>query len=460
MIPSAPVMIPRSWIAWTAPLVLGAMAWGAVVLGSFQYDDFANILDDPATTNASALLDRLATGIRPLTRLTYALSAWTFDEWAGGWLLVNVLLHLAVVLGVMSLVRLRTANAMAAMLAGACFALQPAHAAVIAYVTGRSTGLATVFIVAALWMHERNVQVMSDSVCNRRIVCAALLFACACAAKEIALVFPALVLLWELTRSTPVSRAEIAKRVAPYGIMALAAGAFMLLSIPRYQALLEFSLSLRSPAESLAHNLIALPVSVSLWFRPWALAVEHAVPSGPAAHWICGLAIVIALATGLRLRSQRPLVALGLLWPLVALLPTHSIIAKTDAITEGALYLAWIGPSIAIGAGLATGLRGVVVARSTVALAIVFAGAVALCNWRASVWRDPVALWQEAVADCPASARAWTNLGIAQLAAGHSHAAHASLRAALDLEPNNTQAMFNLEVLAALSVSQRSTPNQ
>src|SRR4051812_37932226 len=147
----------RSTLAWSVPVALTAVAWGAVVLGNFQYDDFANILQDPATHRVGALLHRLATGIRPLTRLSYALSDSMFGEWAGGWLLVNLLLHFLTTIRIAKLVHLRTLNGKAATLAGACFALQPANAEVIAYVSGRSTGLAVAFVVAALLAHEAGI---------------------------------------------------------------------------------------------------------------------------------------------------------------------------------------------------------------------------------------------------------------------------------------------------------------
>ena len=56
-------------------IVVTAIAWGAVPWGTFQFDDFRNIVRDPATTDAAALLERLPHGLRPLTRLSYFLDA-------------------------------------------------------------------------------------------------------------------------------------------------------------------------------------------------------------------------------------------------------------------------------------------------------------------------------------------------------------------------------------------------
>ncbi|MET0657220.1 MAG: hypothetical protein ABW110_03565, partial [Steroidobacteraceae bacterium] len=179
--------------------LLFVLAWGGIAWGSFQYDDFANILTDPATFNTPDLLERLAHGIRPLTRASYALSAAMFDEWAGGWLLFNGLLHAITTLGIARLTFLRTGNSLAAVRAGLCFALQPANAMVVAYVSGRSTALATTLLIVALLSHERAVT--SPSSAAGWSVGAIVAFIGACAAKEIAVVFPLLVLVWEITRS-------------------------------------------------------------------------------------------------------------------------------------------------------------------------------------------------------------------------------------------------------------------
>ena len=57
------------------PLVLLALVttavWGAVIGGSFQYDDYANVVADPATVELGAWWARTWSGIRPLTRATF-----------------------------------------------------------------------------------------------------------------------------------------------------------------------------------------------------------------------------------------------------------------------------------------------------------------------------------------------------------------------------------------------------
>jgi hypothetical protein len=192
-------------------------------------------------------------------------------------------------------------------------------------------------------------------------------------------------------------------------------------------------------------------MNLSLWFMPWTLSVEHESAFSIAALLLGTTFIAGAVTIAIRARLRRPFVTLALLWPLIAMLPTHSLIAKADAITEGPLYLAWIGPSIALGHWLAvrTRAQGSIYAKALAVAAIVVA--VALCQWRVSVWRNSVSLWQEATLRAPSSTRAWSNLGVAQLARGHYDAARMALQTALELDPYNMQARLNLDIVAALA---------
>lgn len=420
------------------------LAWGGVALGSFQYDDFANVLTDPATTDIDALLGRLIGGIRPLTRLSYAVCAQLFGEWAGGWLLIQWVVHAAVVAGIIRLVQLRTGDRRAAFIAGACFALLPSHAASIAYVSGRSSELATALVVAALILHEFSLRSARAYLCRAFALTA---FVLACAARETALVFPLLVLLWECTRASPIAWAERMRRTAPYLLLAAGMTLLALIAIPRYRELLAFSLALRSPAESLLHNLAALPASLTLAVRPWALSVEHTAPTGIIGTAIGSIALVAMTSIAVWQR-HRPLVTMALLWPIVALLPTHSLIARLDPVTEGPLYLALIGPSVAFGCHASRWVERPRFVRHTLVAATI--AAIGLCAWRTTVWADPVALWREATASAPDSTRAWINLGMAHLNASDYAPAHAAFHKALELDPTNVRAMLNIEMTAAI----------
>jgi hypothetical protein len=449
--PNAPKARAPATAYWTTLflVVVVTVAWWPALSGEFHYDDLANVVLDPATSDPAALLDRLANGFRPLLRLSFVLDERAWGLVPMGFIATNLLLHALTVLAVAALARRRLGNEVAAALAATIFALQPAHAMAVAWTSGRSTVLSVALMLAAMLAHERAV----DSIRWRSL--SLLLMVLAVLAKETALILPALLLLWEATRPSPVTTRELLARVAPATVTAVLLAAGALWASTRLQEIVAFSLALSSPVQSLVANAAALPISLSLWWRPWALAVEHpqeftsaATLAGAAAL----LAMVVAAAAAMRARAM--LVALALLWPLVALLPTHSVLARLDLVTEKALYAAWVGPSIALGAGAAWVVQALPRARPQLvtALVLLLGG---LCWWRASVWADPAVLWREASERAPQSARAWSNRALAELGAGQLRMASQSISRAQALAPGDERIHS-----AALAVSLASPPTE
>ncbi len=433
---------PFAWLLFVSI----AIGWGGILFGRFQYDDYPNILNDPATAMGPLLWERLAHGIRPLTRLTYAIDFALWGKSTSGWFGSNLLIHVISTIGVWRLARSVVSNQIGAMLAALIFALQPAHGAVVAYVSGRSSALMTACLVWALVFYECAAR--NPAYRKVMIGISIVLYFAACAAKEVALIFPLLLLLWEWAKPNSSHQIGAAlRRTLPY-IVATFALAVYALALSRYRELLAYSLDLRSPLESLYRNLTALPLTASLLLRPWALSIEHALPSTSYVAAVLGAAAIFAWTTiAVAMRHTRPMLTIGLLWPLIALLPTHSFIAKLDSISESPLCLAWVGPAIALGAGagrwFAT-FNGLRMRYYCILFGVIALSA--LCAWRAAVWSNPVRLWQEALRNVPHSSRAWNNLGMAHLADDNVEFARASFREALRLEPTNAQSQFNLEL--------------
>ena len=165
----------------------------------------------------------------------------------------------------------RLLSPLGAFLGAAAFALQPAHAEVVAYVSGRSTGLMALLLLAALWLWRPGSR--------WRLAGAGVLFAAAVAVKEVALVFPAAAapLGAGLGGSgVPAAPARWHSRGWP-GVLALAAGGDSPLPGARGLVAGRNVAQLQSLAWSTWR---CLPEQLSLWFRPWALSVEHPVAAG------------------------------------------------------------------------------------------------------------------------------------------------------------------------------------
>jgi len=412
-------------------LAVVVVAWLPALGAEFHYDDLPNVVMDPATSDPTALGERLANGFRPLLRLSYAMDHLVWGFAPAGFIATNLVLHALTALGVAALARRRLGSETAVALAATIFALQPAHAMAVAWTSGRSTLLATALMVAAMLAHER----AAGSV--RWLAVSLLTMTLAVLAKETALVLPALLLLWEATRPSPAPAREMLRRVAPAAVGAALLAAIAVASGSRLQEILAFSIALSPPGDALVTNAAALPISLSLWWRPWALSVEHPHAFTTAAA-IAGAAVLLAMVVGATtaLRARATLVALALLWPIVALLPTHSFLARLDPVTEKALYPAWIGPSLALGAACACALswRPRMRTQFTASLVLLLGS---LCVWRASVWADPAVLWREASLRVPQSARAWTNRALAEAGAGQPALASQSIARAQALAPGD-----------------------
>jgi tetratricopeptide (TPR) repeat protein len=309
-------------------------------------------------------------------------------------------------------------------------------------------------LLAGLLAHEQ-ARDLAGVARSLRQALSLLFFGAACLAKEVALAFPLLVILWDATGPARESPRRRAMAWVGAGLVAAAAAGLLALS-PRYRWLAGYSAALRPPGESALANARAVPEMLSLWIRPWALSVDHAFDAGqrPAASAL-GAAFLAALASAAwAARRRAPLFTLAVGWALVAIAPTNSIVGKIDLVTEKPLYLAWFGPSLLLGAigrrlleRAGSGWPRRMVAAGPSALLI---GAGITCMVRAATWRDGRLLWSDAVAKAPADSRAWNNLGMAYFQRNRYRDARVAFERALSLEPGNTKARLNMVVLDAL----------
>ncbi|MBX7096120.1 MAG: hypothetical protein K1X89_00270 [Myxococcaceae bacterium] len=404
-------------LAWAAVLALALAGWHGVPRGTFHFDDFHHVVRDEATHALPALLERLPDGLRPLTRLTYFADAALFGEQAAAFLRTNLVLFLACAFLTGLAVR-RRFGPTAGLLTTALVVAQPACAEAVAYVSGRSSLLMATLLAGALLAVE-----------HRRLALAGVLAALAVAAKETALCFPLLLLAWETGRpkDQALPRATWLRVVA----LALALTA-ALFAFHRYRELARVSPLVRPFGETVLGNLQALPQTLSLLVRPWALSIDHGVVATPSGEVLGAVALAVAVTAAFALRRKAPLVSLAVGWALAALLPTSSVLPKADLVAEKVLLLAWLGPAAALGAFLGPRLR----LAGAVALGLVLGASSAAAAFRVEDFADDVQLWTRAVRVNPAHARAWRNLGTALIGAHRPCDGIVALDRAIALSPD------------------------
>jgi tetratricopeptide (TPR) repeat protein len=409
-------------------------AYANAFFGSFQFDDFNVIVHQGAVHSLGAWWDSMP-GIRPLLKLSYALS-WS----AGGggthaFHAVNIMLHAANVLLVWQLLRVLfermgvAGEGFAAFTGALLFALHPAHTEAVTYISGRSVSLMALFYLASVLAYLRGAPRWASP----------LLFLGALATKEVAVTLPFALLLCEaLDLRRPFEwRAALRRQALHWGV--LGAGVAMMAALPRYREMLEASLALRSFSDQLALQVGALARQVAVLILAVPPNIDPEVVPVPS---VAGLAVVAAIAVGFVLLRVQPWYALALLWFFLHLAPTNSLLPRIDAVNDRQLYLASIGPLALAGLALALAPRGRIMLSAFAALVLAVATFA-----RNQDYRTEAALWGDTASKSPRKARAFNNLGYAYQGEGRRDEACAAYAQALRLDAGQLRAGVNYREL-------------
>ena len=411
--------------------------------GAFQFDDYLVIVDNAAVHGWAAWLTSMP-GIRPLLKLSYTAN-WASGLGLVGFHLFNIACHAANALLALAIFRRwpGAAGSGAALVGALIFALHPAQTEAVTYISGRSVSLmATVYLAAFLaWLHA------TETGNERwRTLAAPLLFIAALATKETAWTLPFALLLWEYAR-TGIWR-EAARRLMPLWIV-LATALAIMAGLPGYRRLVTFSLESRAPLD----NLLTQIGGQFYLLRQWLLPLPNIDPDLPV---VTGLSLVIViqglllaglLAGGILALRRRLWFGLALLWFFLHLLPTNSLLPRLDVANDRQLYLASLGPALAVAIGLSRIRLRALSNMLTLVLLLALGMATA---WRNLDYRSERALWEATVSLSPQKARAWLNLGYACRLAGDIPAAKTAYEHALQLDPGYRQARINLRLLSEI----------
>ena len=461
-------MTRRAW--WVAVgLATVVAAHGGALKGQFHYDDVFAIVENPAVRSwdplryfASAnavIIEAHAAGYRPLTVASLALNYQVGGVSPVGYLLTNLLLHLAVswmvfVVGCRLLGDWRWAG-----IAALVFALHPVNSEAVNYSVARSSLLSTFWMLVAFWAFLRGR--LGGNIGWHGLGLAAFLAGLLSKESAVALVIPLAAYPWLSARwergQGAADRPAGYRSVIPYLILAAAYVAF-------WSAMTRGGIRPPGPAAHPAWTFAEVVArSLALWVWPWPLGLDHPLtflqrfdPALAVGLVVLGAAWLAAVIVGIR---RAPFAAWASVWIVAGFAPLAPLpwlttvgLLQENRLAFSAVALAWLtarGGQILVArlrrsAGGAWAIRWLVAPLGLV-LAI---GAAGLDRMRSAVWNDDARLWEEVVRRSPGNLLARINLGSVYMDRKEFDRAETEFRNVTVLAPDHPRAYYNLGLLA------------
>ncbi|MFO8058277.1 MAG: tetratricopeptide repeat protein [bacterium] len=458
--------------AWYLGLILFVLAVHLPSLWvPFQFDDFHHIDENPAVESISNIPDffqdpslfssRSGEGMyRPVLMSTHALNYALFGSGPMGFRAVNLFLHLVNAIIVLSLLRRWTGNLTKAGL-GALFwsgaAIQHVSAG---YISARSTLLAALFMLIALWLTTGNRKKLPSW---GQAILFSLFYVLALLTKEIAFVLPLLLLIYDITlgrqkgtklRSRlPVYIPAFSVMIAyPFFRMALFEDPFAGGAVSR------LSYFLTQPEVFFYYlSKTFFPVNLTLMLDKPLVEDPFTLPVMAA---VAGVLFIIAAA--IYAFRKAPAVSFGIFFALICLAPTSTVVPLFLVASIERMYLPLLGllmvPAYLADVFFADERRK---KRAAIVLACLVIGMNGLISVsRHLVWQSGATLMRDMILKAPEKSTPWTWLGIMEMEEKRYQDSREHLFHALRINPHDSVAHQTLGEIDLLEGNYQKAGNQ
>ncbi|MCA9753710.1 MAG: tetratricopeptide repeat protein [Gemmatimonadetes bacterium] len=341
------------------------------------------------------------------------------------------------------------------------FCAHPLATQGVTYLTQRSTSLATLFLLAAFvsWVGFRQATGRPARIAAYATLLAT--FLAGLYSKHFVLMLPAL-LATELLVRPRLTRGVVLALLPLFALSAGRAAQYLPRFLPDEAPAATDTLSPGEPATTPARTPLwpqyspgeyarAQPRSVALYLGLAALPVRQNLDwdlgdpptlTSPG-FWAPALLLLALAATAFRARRRRPLVALGVAWFFVVLVPTSSFAPISGMVFEHRAYPALAGLCLAA-AALVAGLETVRSRTLAVGVGLAVVLLAVGTTRRNAVWDTELSLWADTATKSPNLARPHVNYGIALMKDGRLAEAEREFRAALVAHPDHPSALNEL----------------
>lgn len=396
---------------------------------------------------------------RPLFMVLFTITHTLFGTTAWAWHLINVLIHASVTLLLFITFREATSRPWTAIIAATLFAVHPAHAESVAWLSGITDPLMALFLLPAFYFYLRYRKTSRKTTLAIALVF--YLFALLC--KETALALPLIVAYCEAFYFK--DDASSNKRF----LRALAIGSLFILPTAIYFAMRYFALSSiffgggqRYPlGPSIATVPLAIVKYLGLMSIPFGYSYQHytdlVASITQMRFWIP--LILIAVITASVIMSRSRILGFAAIWFIVTLAPALAALPRFDPeylVQERYLYIPSMGFCLAVACGIEwlasrnvfSTRRNAVATILTMLLVVVWGAAYFKHN---AAWHDTVSIFEKCVEVEPQSAPARAALAKAYFETGRARQAEEQAQAALDLNAGDANPYLNLSYFAHAS---------
>ena len=390
----------------------------------------------------------------PLTWLSHQLDCELFGLDPRGPHLVNLAIHLASTLLLLSFFLRATRSLGASLFVAAAFGLHPLHVESVAWVAERKDVLSAFFWILSMHAYVR----WTERPGRARFAVLLGVYALGLLSKPMLVTLPCALLLldhWPLGRGRAVPFGRRCTEKLPLFLLAAASSAVTFLV---QEARGAMALGDQIPLGLRAQNaLVAYGAYLRKSLLPTDLAVYYPHPIGAYPGARVAIAVLVLAAVSLlawRAARTRPWIAVGWLWFLGTLVPVIGLVqVGSQAMADRYTYVPMIGLAFAVAysaqelAGRTRAARA-----ASLALLVLLAGAWTALAWRqVGFWKDDRTLFQHVADVQPENHLAHGILGNVHLREGRLREAMAEFQTALRARPGYAEGHSNLGMALELA---------
>jgi tetratricopeptide (TPR) repeat protein len=334
-----------------------------------------------------------------------------------------------------------------AFLTAAVFVSHPLQTEAVTYIVQRATSLSALFYLASLCLYikSRVLEIEgTDSGQNHNLYYFASLITASVGmlTKEMLITLPLAVVLYEFIFLKTQHRLNWKKILSFFIISLIVPLIFLFTKSENSKELMQvFKYTPHIPR--LSYLLTQFRVTVTylrLLFIPWNQNLDYDYPVYNTLFQLPVFAsllfLILILVAAIRISSKYRLLAFGIFWFFLTLLPESSILPLADVIFEHRLYLPMLGYSISLVSIMYYLFKNrSIKAMVVILLLTVHWYAISAYN-RNFDWRNEFTLWNDAVKKSPKKARPYGNRGVANIYLGNLDQAISDFNTEINLNPN------------------------